>query len=73
MSDESGFEPYLTQSEAETLYELVQKLNREMNDRLSHGDSMTSDEVSFTTLVRGKQLRYLREVYGVDDSEETDE
>lgn len=59
-------EKKLTDEEAKELYELLNKLDNEMHERLEEGDeTFDTEEVSFTTIMRDKKRRYLEEVYDV--------
>ena len=60
------YEKHLTEEEAETLYNLLGKLNDEMNARLE-SNGFDTGEVEFTTIVRNKRRKYLETVYGVED------
>lgn len=62
---ETDFEKSLTQEEAEVLHDLLGKLNTEMNQRIQDGGFDTGD-VSYTTITRNKQRRYLEEIYDVE-------
>ena len=62
---EDNFDKLLTQEEAEVLHELLAKLNTEMNQRIQEGGFDTG-EVSYTTITRNKQRRYLEEIYDVE-------
>lgn len=52
----------LTQEEAKQFIELYNKLNSEMNTRITEGDY---DGSLYTTLIRNKYERYLEEVYDI--------
>lgn len=59
-------EKRLTDEEANELYKLLDKLDGEMNERLTEGDAFDTGDVSYTTIVRKKHRRYLEEVYGIN-------
>lgn len=65
------FEKKLTDEEASELYRLLNKLDEEMNNRMTEGDGAfdVGEEVNYTTIVRNKRRRYLQNVYGVDSED----
>ena len=62
------FEKELTDEEARELYRLLNKLDEEMNNRMTEGDGAfnVGDKVSYTTIVRNKRKKYLKSVYDID-------
>jgi uncharacterized Fe-S cluster-containing radical SAM superfamily enzyme len=68
--DENEFEKRLTESEAEQLYRLLTKLDQEMHERIKTGNAFETGEVSYTTIVRDKKLKYLKNVYGAGSQSE---
>lgn len=56
-------EKRLSQEEAEEFLRLYEKLSNEMLERLETGEI---EETTYTTLLRNKYKKYIRDVYGVN-------
>lgn len=58
----------LTNDEAKKMYDMLNKIDVEMNNHLEEGNGIdVAGDVSYKTVIRNKYKRFLKEKYNIDE------